>query len=203
MFFLVSGAGASGKSTLVRGLPGRVPNLISHDLDEKKVPNEYTRCQHLEEWVQLALQHQEAGQDFLLATHSPLGELLACPSAPKLTGIVASLLNCSDTTRVARMRQRGFDPRWPPTQHHVNWAGWHRVHAWDPQWEQHVIVGNGPPDHNYDRWTSWQQTDTRWQVTQLDTTDITIEQMLDKVAGWVTANRVNIPALSITAKWWK
>ena len=56
-------------------------------------------------------------------------------------GISACLLDCSDIARVTRIRKRGLDPMWPLTQHTLNWA------AWDPQWEQHVIVGNGPADH--------------------------------------------------------
>jgi hypothetical protein len=88
----------------------------------------------LEEWIGLALEAQQAGRDFLLASHSPLGELLACPSAPDLDGIAACLLDCVDTSRVTRMRERGINPKWPPTQHALNWASWHRMHAWDPQW---------------------------------------------------------------------
>ena len=86
MFFLVSGAAASGKSTVVKGLSSWLDNLICHDHDEIKAVDEDTRCQQLEEWIQLALNHQQKGQDFLLASHSPLGELLACPSAQKLAG---------------------------------------------------------------------------------------------------------------------
>jgi hypothetical protein len=63
------------------------------------------------------------------------------------------------------MRRRGIDPRWPPSQDVVSWTAWHRLHAWDPRWEQHVITGNGPAEHAYTRWTHWDQTDPRWQVT--------------------------------------
>ena len=144
MFFLVSGAAASGKSTVVKGLPARLDGLICHDCDERRVEDEYTRSAQLEEWAQLALAHQEKGQDFLLATHSPLGELLACPSARKLAGISACVLDCSDPLRVQRMRLRGIDPRWPPDQDALNWAAWQRMHAWDPQWEQTRHCGQRP-----------------------------------------------------------
>ena len=76
MFFLVSGAAAAGKSTLLRNISIQIENLECHDHDEKKVVDEYTRCQQLEEWVQSALQFHQEGQDFLLTSHSPLGELL-------------------------------------------------------------------------------------------------------------------------------
>lgn len=203
MFVLVSGAAAAGKTTIARQLASHVENLICHDHDEKKASNETMRCQQLEEWIQLALTHEQAGQDFLLTSHSPLGELLACPSATKLAGIAAALLDCSDPIRIQRMRDRGFDPRWPPSQHVLNWASWHRMHAWDPQWEQDVIVGNGGEEHVYGRWTSWPQNDTRWQVTAIDTTQLTTAMMVDKVAKWVFAARKSAPPLTKNAEWWK
>ena len=87
------------------------------------------------------------------------------------------------------MRSQGFDPKWPPTQDVLNWASWHRMHAWDPQWEQEVIVGNGPPEHTYGRWMNWKQTDKRWQVNVINTTDEDIEQILGTVATWITSER--------------
>ena len=203
MFFLVSGAAASGKSTLVKNLSNRLEHLECHDYDEKKVVDEYTRCQQLEEWIQLAVVCQKEGQDFLLTSHSPFGELLACPSARKLRGISACLLDCSDPVRIRRMRARGLDLRWPPTQDVLNWASWHRMHAWDPQWEQHVIIRNGPPDHQYGRWINWKQTDTRWQVTVIDTTDANIEQELDRVVEWVKEEREKVFLLAPDTKWWE
>lgn len=104
MFFLVSGASAASKSTVVRKLPNRLQNIECHDRDEKLAVAEYTRCQLLEEWIGLALAVEEKGQDFLLTSQSPLGELLACPSAPKLAGIAVCLLDCGDTVRITRMR---------------------------------------------------------------------------------------------------
>jgi hypothetical protein len=202
MFFLVSGAAAAGKSTVVKHISSRLERLVSHDADERVVMDEYGRCQQLEEWVQLALHFQQDGRDFLLATHSPLGELIACPSAIKLAGISAILLDCSDIERIQRMRKRGIDPRWPPTQDVLNWAAWHRMHAWDPQWEQHVIVGNGPAEHSYDCWVHWQQNDERWYVTLLDTTGIDIEQVIDHVAAWIQAERQKPALLTPSSKWW-
>jgi hypothetical protein len=203
MFFLVSGAAASGKSTLLRNISNQIGDLECHDHDEKRVVDQYTRCQQLEQWVQSALKFQQESHDFLLVSHSPLGELLACPSAPKLTGISACLLDCSDTVRITRIRNRGIDPRWPPTQHVLNWASWHRMHAWDPQWEQHVIVGNGPADHAYERWTHWKQNDARWQVNVIDTTDIDAGQVLKMAVAWIHAERGKTPLLAPDTKWWE
>ena len=203
MFLLVSGAAASGKSTLAKNLSSRLEDLVCHDCDERKVTDEYTRCQQLEQWVQLALDHQQEGQDFLLVTQSPLGELLACPSARKLKGISACLLDCSDPIRIERMRRRGIDPDWPPTQDVLNWASWHRMHAWDPQWEQHVITGNGPPEHSYSSWITWKQADERWRVDIVDTTAGDIEWVLDRIAAWVKSEREKSSLLTPKAKWWE
>jgi hypothetical protein len=203
MFFLVSGAAAAGKSTVVRLLAPRLKNVECHDADEKRVHDEYTRCSTLEQWIGLALEAQEAGRDFLLASHSPLGELLACPSAPNVDGIAACLLDCSDVARITRMRERGINPKWPPTQHVLNWAAWHRMHAWDPQWEPHVIDGNGPPTHDYERWKRWAQDDERWRVTVIDTTDASVAETADLVAAWLEAERLRIPQLSSRTGWWE
>jgi hypothetical protein len=194
LFFLVSGSRGSGKSTLIQEISGRLDNVECHDDDEVQfgdaitaevARDEDSRCQKLEEFVQLALEKQEEGRNFLLATQSPLGELLACPSAPKLNGVAACLLDCSDVVRITRMRERGDGPEWPPNQDALGWASWHRMHAWDPQWEQRVIVGNGPAAHDYQRWTDWEQRDARWQVAVIDTTELSVEQMVDGVVEWV------------------
>lgn len=203
MFLLVSGAAAAGKSTLVRNLSSRLENLVCHDYDERLVTDEQTRCQQLEEWVQLALTGQQQGKDFLLTSHSPLGELLACPSARKLAGISACLLDCSDPVRIQRMRKRGIDPRWPPTQDVLNWASWQRMHAWDPQWEQDVIINNGPSEHSHDCWSNWQQGDERWQVKVIDTTDMDSEQVLNMITAWVKSERMKPNLLRPEMKWWE
>ena len=203
MFFLVSGAAASGKSTLAKNLSTYSNGLVSHDADERKMGDANERCQQLEEWVQLALTHQADSKDFLLTTHSPLGELLACPSAPKLSGIAACLLDCADSARIQRMRDRGFDPNWPPSQHVLNWASWHRMHTWEPQWEQDVITGNGANEHDYGRWTAWQQTDKRWCVSVLDTTAVNRHGVRDMIVTWMEAQKEKPSYLTTDAQWWK
>lgn len=151
----------------------------------------------------MALDYQQENQDFLLTSQSPFGELLACPSARKLEGISACVLDCSDPLRIRRMRTRGINPKWPPTQDVLNWASWHRMHAWDPQWAQHVIVENGPSDHSYDGWNNWEQTDERWNVSVIDTTDADIELMLERLAAWVKSEREKTPLLTPETRWWK
>ena len=203
MFFLLSGSAASGKTTLARGLPALLDRVVCHDADEMVATTGEARCEQLELWVTQALAAQQNGQDFLLTSHSPFGELLACPSAIHLAGIAACLLDCADTVRIARMRARGIDPRWPPSQDLLNWAAWHWLHAWDPQWESRVIVANGPATHRYDRWLTWQQGDPRWQVERLDTTTLTPAATLHRLVAWITHCRTRPTALSATTRWWE
>ena len=59
-------------------LKNSLPNLQCHDADEKVTKTREDRLNQLNEWVELALEHQANNLDFLLASHSPLGELLAC-----------------------------------------------------------------------------------------------------------------------------
>jgi hypothetical protein len=60
--------------------------------------------------VRWGLVYQAEGTDLLLAGQTPLGELLAAPSAPRLEAISACLIDCDDETRVARLQSRG--PEW-------------------------------------------------------------------------------------------
>jgi hypothetical protein len=201
MFFLVSGAAASGKTTFARLLPGRLDQVVCHDADEIPAVDSDTRCANLEIWVREALEVQRHGRDFLLTTDSPLGELLACPSAPQLAGIAACLLDCADPVRIDRYRARGIDLRRPLLQHTLNWATWHRMHARDPRWEPHVIDRNGPSNHRYDRWRGWRHDDPRWQVVVLDTTLLTVEQSVQILIDWVQVARTKPSLLSPDTRW--
>ena len=40
----------------------------------------------------------------------------------------------------------------------------------------------------WERWTSWKRCDPRWQVHVIDTTDVTIEQVVGRVVAWVQAD---------------
>jgi hypothetical protein len=202
MFFLISGGAASGKTTLARLLPARVAGLVCHDVDEMPAADAGTRWQHLEQWVQRALAAQTRGDDFLLTSQSPLGELLACPSAPQLEGIAACLLDCADRVRVERIRTRGIDLRWPPTQATLNWASWHRMHAGDPGWEPHVITHASPFPQHLDRWCHWTRGDPRWQVAWVDTTLLGVAESVQRVQDWIIAARTRPAVLSPATRWW-
>ncbi|MHA2232893.1 MAG: hypothetical protein ACXAB4_10410 [Candidatus Hodarchaeales archaeon] len=66
-----------------------------------------------------------------------------------------------------------------------------------------MIQGNGPSTHSYNRWRKWIQTDEQWQVTVIDTTNLSIDQTLDIVAEWVKSEKQKVPLLSSETQWWK
>lgn len=147
MFFLLFGSSCSGKTLAVDALRGRLDALAIYDFDEIGVPagaDLAWRHRADEEWVQRALEHQVRGTDLLLAGQTPLGELLAVPSASRLEAISACLLDCDDSTRASRLQARG--PEWlsrtcGTVPDYLNWADWMRGHAADPRSRIEVIRG--------------------------------------------------------------
>jgi hypothetical protein len=202
MFFLISGSAASGKTTIARQMATLLDKTICHDADERPATTGEQRWTNLEIWVQEALGLQQDGYDFLLSAHSPLGELLACPSAPHLNGIAACVLDCDDVVRVERMQARGLDPRWPPSQALLNWASWQRMHAHDPQWEPQAITAQCPYPQHLGRWNQWERGDPRWQVERVDTTTLSVEETLDWLRAWIKARRSAPQALAPATRWW-
>lgn len=64
-----------------------------------------------EVWVRRTLEYQHRGIDVLLTGQSPLGEVLAVPSASLLDGIAVCLVDVADEVRRVRLDER--DPgRW-------------------------------------------------------------------------------------------
>ena len=202
MFFLITGAAASGKTTMARLLRDALPDFICHDFDEKQHSTVAERCSFLEEWITEALDAQREGKDFVITAHAPFGELLAAPSAIKLDRISACLLDCDDITRAARYRARPQMEEWPLNQDTLCWASWQRMHAADPQWEQRVIVNNKQPGFRWDRWTKWPSGDKRWRVTRIDTTAQTAAETLKVLVRWMADERNRINSLTPSAKWW-
>ena len=203
MFFLISGSAASGKTTIARQMAALLDKTICHDADERPATTGEQRWNNLEMWVQEAHSFQQNGYDFLLSAHSPLGELLACPSAPHLNGIAACVLDCDDVVRIERMRARGIDPRWPPSQGLLNWASWHRMHAHDPQWEPLAFTAHCPYPQHLERWNTWERGDTRWQVERVDTTALSVEETVEWLRAWIEARRSAPQALTPATRWWE
>jgi hypothetical protein len=202
MFYLITGAAASGKSTMSKLLKRELRDVYCHDSDEILVTVEKERCETLETWIVRAVKAQKEGKDFLLAAHSPLGELLASPSAIKLDGISACLLDCNDFVRTERYRSRPQMEEWPLNQDTLCWAVWQRMHSIEPEWEQHVIVKPDQADFKWDRWTSWEKGDKKWDVKIIDSSYLPQEETLKILIDWINAKKKEENHLTVESKWW-
>ncbi|MBP2354672.1 hypothetical protein JOF29_005782 [Kribbella aluminosa] len=193
MLLTLTGSSCSGKTTLARALGARLHGLVIHDHDEIGVPEDAdTRWRHrtTELWIGRALECQSRGLDLLLTGQSPLGEILASPSAPLLDGIAVCLVDVADTERRRRLSSRDGD-RWPPAvvDAFVGWSTWHRGHAEDPRYRPDVIIDGGWPEMFWDRWSAWTKDDPRWDTQLLDTTGRSIAQSVDDLEQWITQQR--------------
>jgi hypothetical protein len=188
MLLTISGSSCSGKTTTVRAC-GPIDGLVWHDFDEIGVPpgaDVGWRQRSLEGWIQRALRYQDDGLDMLLTGQSPLGEVLACPSAPALNGIAACLLDVDDEVRRQRLARR--DPgRWDTraTEAFIGWAQWQRGHAADPCHRPEAITTGG-----WDR-MRWDRREPRepWAVSVIDTTGRTVEESAADLRHWIDRHR--------------
>jgi hypothetical protein len=188
MLLTLVGSICSGKTTLARACTD-IDRLAVHDFDEVGVPGDADRAwrhRTTEEWIRRAINYQDRGLDVLLTGQSPLGEVLACPSAPRLDAIAACLLDVADGERLRRLHNR--DPGvWDPEAKRafIGWARWHRGHAADPRWRQEVITAGGWNQMQWARWTGWARHDPRWHTAVIDTTGRSVDQAAADVGHWI------------------
>ncbi|MFJ2626892.1 hypothetical protein ACIO6T_26570 [Streptomyces sp. NPDC087532] len=193
MLFKLTGSSCSGKTTLAYAAAGRLRQTVVHDFDELGVPEGadlHWRHRMTEMWVRRALEYQDRGIDVLLTGQSPLGEVLAVPSAPLLDGIAVCLVDVADEVRRVRLAER--DPgRWdaPAVDAFLGWAAWHRKHALDPRHRPDVVIDNSWPEMVWHRWIGWRTGDPRWRTQLLDTTDQPVTKSVDQVERWITEQR--------------
>jgi len=86
VLFTIAGSSCSGKTTAARAC-ARLGGLVVHDFDEIGVPSTADvrwRQRSLERWLRRVLGYQNDGLDVVLLGQSPLGEVLASPSATHL-----------------------------------------------------------------------------------------------------------------------
>lgn len=202
MLYLMSGAAASGKSTISRAVAERVPNLVSFEEAQRQVATTEDRLTNLDLWIGDVLEMESRGQDVIFGSQSPLGEVLASPRAIELEGIAPCLLDVHDFARIERWEGRGVDPAWPMTMDHFCWAAFHRLHARDPRYEQRVITTRELPGFEWSRWTGWNSADPRWDVSIHDSTGEDLERTTGTIVRWVQTVRANGTALSREGRWW-
>ena len=203
MLYLISGAIAAGKSTVSRAVADKIPNLVLFEEDERFADTSEGRQSNLEYWISEALHHEENGCDAIFGSQSPLGGVLASPRAIELEGIAPCLLDVHDYARIDRWKKRGVHPDCPISMDHFCWAAFHRIHARDPQFEQHVLVDNNDDSTVSSRWTDWTSADPRWKVLICDTTDNDLATTIDVVADWVLRVRREGTPIMRNRIWWE
>ncbi|MER6447160.1 hypothetical protein [Streptomyces venezuelae] len=207
MLFTLTGSSCSGKTTLACSVGARLRNAVVHDGDELGVPegaDRRWRNRMTEMWVRRALEYQDRGLDLLLTGQSPLGEVLAAPSAPLLDGIAVCLVDVSDEIRRRRLVHR--DPgRWAPSavDAFVGWGDWHRGHARDPRYRPDVIIDDSWREMAWHQWTGWTAGDRRWSTHVIDTTDQSVADSADQVEQWVAERRETLRSgrLALSRGW--
>ncbi|MGH2940153.1 MAG: hypothetical protein ACRDPE_18750 [Solirubrobacterales bacterium] len=181
MLLLVTGASGVGKSTVRRLLADELPSAVrAVELAQVvEIPARYDRgWRHraVEQVVQAALAEQEVGRHLLLAGDPvPPGEVLAAPSAEKLDGFAACLLDCAPAEQERRLRARDDPPEL--LQHHVAFAEWMRGHVRDPAHRLEVIADGSAE-------MRWERLPSTWEVAEIDTTDLTAEDVAAEVLTW-------------------
>ena len=181
------GASGSGKSSCLPGLRQKQPHIDWRDFDDAPVhPTSTAERQMMTEyWLTVAAQYQAEGISTGIAGTVVLGEMLACPSAPSIGTVHATLLDCADLTRIDRIRSRDGLAAKSASQDMLCWSAWLRMHAADPQWRQDVVRDLGAPDMRWERWDKWTRGDARWKVDVLDNTGLTVEQTTDVLNSWI------------------
>lgn len=181
MLLLVTGASGVGKSTVRRLLADELgPTVRAVELAQVvEIPARFDRGwrqRSVEQVVQAALVEQEAGRHLLLAGDPvPPGEVLAAPSADRLDGFAACLLDCAPAAHERRLLARGDPAELLP--HHLAFAEWMRGHARDPGHRLEVIAGGWPE-------MRWEWLPSSWEVAEVDTTDMSPAGVAAKVLAW-------------------
>lgn len=189
--FFISGASGSGKTSLLPLLRNLLPDIDVEEFDSVGVPPDADtawRQRTTEAWIQKAVSREASGREMLLVGHVQYGEVLACLTASRLSSISMCLLDCADPVRIARIRARDGHSRWA-TMEMLSWASFQRMHAVDPQWYPDVLQKHGAAGMQWQRWSDWQQGDSRWQVSVIDTSTQTLAESAQCVAEWVRENQ--------------
>lgn len=196
MLFVLTGASCSGKSQLTAALSG-FPGLVVRDFDEHGVPQHpgnAWRQRKIERWVRLAIEAQYDGVDLLLSAPSPLGEVLAAPSADRLDGISVALVDVGDMQRKARLEERSPGVLSSRGRAGIlDWARWYRGHGADPRFEPGRLTTAAANGMRWDRWMHWRAGDPRWATTVVNTTDVDLTTSTAEVSSWIRAGRRSRP----------
>lgn len=203
MLYLISGAVASGKTTIGQAVTTRIADIVYLEEGTRPARDGEGRLRNLELFIEDALALEGEGKDALFGSQAPLGEVLASPRAIELKGIAACLLDAHDFTRFDRWEARGVHPDWPLGMDHFCWAVFHRLHARDPKYEQRVLLSREHPSSVWERWTNWTSGDPRWEVFICDSTAQDVDDTTEAVANWIASVRRTGAPLQRSQRWWE
>ncbi|MDF1761427.1 MAG: GNAT family N-acetyltransferase [Coxiellaceae bacterium] len=197
MIYFIIGASGSGKSACLVELQKRLPEYKMHDFDDIGVPDDADRQwrqKSTEKWIAKLAPHSQTENTILLGQMVP-GEILASPSAAQLNKFKIILLDCSDQQRVQRLKLRGDKFI---TQDVLNWASWLRMHCSDPQWQPHVIKQDAWGDMQFECWQALRTWPGNVQLNAIDTTNLSIKQVVDTLYKIIDLADVTIKKLNST-----
>lgn len=207
MLYLISGALASGKTTVGRAVCDRIENLEYLEEGTRLATDGDGRLKNLELFIEDALELEARGKDAVFGSQAPLGEVLASPRVIELQGIAACLLDVHDFVRMERWRNRsigrGDYPEEPPGMDHFCWAVFHRLHARDHRYEQRVLLSRNHPRSVWERWTGWAAGDPRWRVFTNDSSTQDVEATVGAVSDWIVSLRRDGGPLQRQLRWWE
>jgi len=205
MMLFITGANGAGKTTCIPMLRTLLPKWEFFDFDDAPTDRadlQKWRQATAEYWLTVGVERQANGIDVVVSGHAIPGEVLAAPSAVLVEGLAFCLLDCCDVERLARLRQRG---RGDDTQDTFNWAAWQRLHVYDPQWRQDILMENATAGMRWERWSSWTADDARWDVYVCDTSGRDERSVARELAGWALEQRAAFDGgvLPLRGHWWE
>jgi hypothetical protein len=166
VLFLVTGSAGSGKSAAVRDLSARALGLVAVDTDDWHAPADDRSSwweEQIEECVEGAIAREAEGTDTVLVGWTSPEELRIAPSAERLGGLAACLLDCDDSIRVQRIEARAASGTW----------GIHRPELMD----------------YFLRSAEEMRTAAGDDVLRIDTSGLTVHEVADQLEAWVIASR--------------
>lgn len=188
MLFVLTGTSCSGKTEIAEHLRDVITVFDFDEHGVPELPSTEWRQRTLEGWVQVALEHQVHGRDVLLAAPTPFGEVLASPSADRLDGIAALLVDVDDWERIARLERRSPAALYSDGGAGIlRWAAWHRRHARNPRYQQNQLTTEAWSAMRWERWTG--MPSRSWSVGVLDTTEMTVAAAAEDVREWIARER--------------
>jgi hypothetical protein len=185
---LVTGASGAGKSTVRQAVSTELsPEVECVELgdvvDVPTFPDIAWRQRATEAVLQRAAGLQSDGRHLLLSGDPvAAGEVLAAPSATRLEGVAACLLDVGPDAQAARLERRGDDPAL--LVHHQAFADWMRGHARDPGHMPHVVTTGGWEAMRWDRWIGADPADGGWAMRVIDTSELAEAEVAAQVLSW-------------------